>query len=282
MKTLPSALAAHIATRDTTLATALRITRADATVFGFTTHDCDAIISGVTYRANPGLEITDIQISANAAVGNLELTTLHDGTIFTTPEILGGAWRNAAFQIFRYNYASIADGTDTLLVGTLGDARILQNKIVVELRDLRQYLQQSVGSVSSKTCRARLGDARCAKDVSAFTATGAVTLASDDGTSFQDTSQTEGDTYFDEGEIRFLTGANAGRSAKVKTFLSAVFVLATPMYCPIVVGDTYRAIAGCRKRLEEDCFAKFNNVLNFQGEPHRKGQNDLTKNVVPR
>ncbi len=44
----------------------------------------------------------------------------------------------------------------------------------------------------------------------------------------------------------------------------------------IQVGDTFDVIAGCRKRLTEDCKVKFNNVLNFQGEPHLPGIDRLT------
>ena len=198
MKTLPTNLDAHIATRETTLATALKITREDATVFGFTTHDVSDPVDGVTYSANPGLDVTDIVIAANAAVGNMELTTLHDGTVFTTADILNGVWRNAAFIIFRYNWASLADGIDTLLSGTFGEATLRQNTVVVELRDLRQYLQQSVGDASSKTCRARLGDARCAKVLTSFTYTGTLTGVTSNQV-FQDTSRAEAVNWFDEG-----------------------------------------------------------------------------------
>ena len=52
MKTMPSALALHIATRNTTLATALKITREDGAVFAFTTHDIDDLVGGVTYLAS--------------------------------------------------------------------------------------------------------------------------------------------------------------------------------------------------------------------------------------
>jgi hypothetical protein len=47
------------------------------------------------------------------------------------------------------------------------------------------------------------------------------------------------------------------------------------------VGDTYSVHAGCRKRLAEDCLAKFDNVLNFQGEPHRPTVDDLTASPEP-
>jgi uncharacterized phage protein (TIGR02218 family) len=280
VKTFAANLTAHLATRETTLATALKITREDGTVFGFTTHDIDDVVSGVTYSANPGLDVTAIETAANAAVGNLDLTTLHDGTVFTTADILNGVWRNAAFTIFRYNWAALADGVDTLLAGTLGEATLRQNTVVVELRDLRQYLQQAVGDASSKTCRARLGDARCAKVLTAFTHTGTLTAAASNQV-FTDSARAEAAAYFDEGEITWTGGANDGLSAKIKSFAAGVFTLALPMYGTVAIGDTYSAVAGCRKRLAEDCVAKFDNVLNFVGESHRQGLNDLTASPVP-
>lgn len=281
MKNLPTNLAAHVATRETTLATALKITRTDAAVYGFTSHDVDDLIDGVTYSADPGLNITDIVLAANAAVGNLELTTLDDGTVFTRADVLGGVWRNAAFLIFRYNWASLTDGIDPLIAGTLGEATLRQNDLVIELRDLRQYLQQAVGDVSSKTCRARLGDARCAKNLAAFTYTGTLTGVTSKQV-FRDSGRAEAVNWFDEGEITWTGGANDGLSAKVKAYAAnGTFTLALPMMGTVAIGDTYSAVAGCRKRLEEDCVAKFDNVLNFQGEPHRKGLNDLTKAAAP-
>lgn len=278
MKSLPAALAAHIATRNTTLATALKITREDAQVYGFTSHDQDAVISGVTYSAQPGLDPTSIIIAANAAVGNLELTTLHDGSVFTSLDVFGGRWRNAAFVIFRYNWASLSDGIDTLLAGTFGEIELRQNRLVIELRDLRQYLQQPVGDASSKTCRARLGDARCRKSLAAFTFTGTLTGATSNQV-FTDSGRGEADDYFGEGELTFTSGANNGLRAKVKSFSAGVFTLALPMPGTVAVGNTYSVIAGCRKRLAEDCRDKFDNVLNFVGEPHRKGLNNLTKSA---
>lgn len=276
MKTIPSALATAYASRETTLAYGLKITRADATVYAFTSHDVDDEVGGITYSANPGLSITDLVIQASAAVGNLELTTLDDGTMFTRADVLGGRWRNAAFELFRYDWANLAGGVDPQLAGTLGEGKMRQNDIVIELRDLRQYLQQAVGSASSKTCRARLGDAKCAKDLTAFTYTGTLTGVTSNQV-FADSGRSEADAWFDEGEITWTGGANDGLSAKVKSFASGAFTLALPMVSEVAVGDTYSVIAGCRKRLEEDCYTKFDNVPNFQGEPHRKGLNDLTK-----
>lgn len=60
-------------------------------------------------------------------------------------------------------------------------------------------------------------------------------------------------------------------SQKVETFAGGVFTLALPMFATSVVGNTYSVVAGCHRRLVEDCFTKFDNVLNFQGERHLPG-----------
>lgn len=291
MKSIPAALAAHYALPVTTLAHALRITRTDGEVFAFTSHHRDAVISGVTYLAAPGLLITDIVTQAGAQVGNLELTTLHDGSVFTTVEVLSGVWKNAAFTIFRYNWATVGgspeDGVDTLLSGTLGEAEIRKNMLVVELRDLRQYLQQPIGSASSKTCRYRLGDSRCgivlAGSPTVWTKTGTVTSVTSNQV-FTDTSRSEPSDWFTEGILTWTSGNNVGLSQRVKDYAlgspaAGEFTLAFAMLSNVQVGDTYSVHAGCRKRLAEDCRDKFDNVLNFGGEPHRPGIDALTESV---
>lgn len=275
MKTLPAALATHIATRSTTLATALKITRADGTVYGFTSHDISDVVSGVTYSANPGLDPSAIVTAANLAVANLELSTLHDGTVFTLAAILSGRWRNAAFTVFRYNWASLGDGVDTLVNGTFGEVTLKQNKVVVELRSLAQYMQQTVGDYTSKTCRARLGDTRCTKSLVAFTHSGTLTTVTSDQV-FRASAIGQAVNYFDEGKITFTSGVCNGLAAKIKSFAAnGTFTLALPLYITPAIGDTFSAIAGCRKRLTEDCRDKFSNVLNFVGEPHRKGIHNI-------
>lgn len=288
MKVIPSALGTHYATRNTTMADALKIIRPDGTIYAFTSHDIDDEISGIDYLANPGLSVSDIVIAANAAVGNLELTTLHDGAVFTSADVLGGRWKNSAFVLFRYNWASIADGIDIQLAGTFGEVELKQNQVVVELRDYRQYLQQPVGNVSQKTCPWRLGSTSrfqgglCMKDISAAPWTMPFTVTSVTSNQvFRDSARAEAADFFGEGSIIWLTGNNAGISQKVKEYAAnGTFTLALPMYATVQVGDTGTAVVGCRKRRDEDCVTKFNNVLNFGGQPDRRGLNNVTQSVT--
>jgi len=275
MKTLPALLDTHIASGTTTLADLLKITRKDGAVYAFTSAADDVTIGGVTYIASQGLDISSLEVSASLAVDNLELTTLDDGTTFTHADVLSGKWRNADFVISRYNWASPADGVEVRMTGTVGDVRLLRGSIVAELRGLQQALQQPIGSVTSKTCRARLGDAMCGVNLATYTFTGGVTTATSNQT-FTDSTKAQAADYFAEGILTWTSGPNTGLSVKVKTFAAGVFTLSLPMLLTVAVGNTFSVVAGCQKRLE-DCRDKFNNILNFQGEPHLPGIDALTQ-----
>jgi uncharacterized phage protein (TIGR02218 family) len=288
VRVIPIDLAAHQALPATTIADALLVERLDGTVFGFTSADTDVTISSVLYHASPGLLVTQIDWSAGFNVDNLELTTLHDGTVFDQADILSGVWRNADFSLFRYNHADPTDGIDGLMTGTVGEVQLLQNTVVVELRGLQQYLQQPVGMVSTKTCRASFADfpqpasarALCGLTAASFTVTGEVTSVTSNQV-FTDSALAQAADYFGEGILTWTTGPSTGQRAKVKLFSGGQFTLVSPMIGTVAVGHEFSVIAGCRKRLEEDCITKFNNVLNFHGEPHRPLVDQITKPARP-
>lgn len=276
MKSLPSGLATHYDGRATTLGYLLKITRTDNEVFGWTSADADDVIDGVTYRAAPGLDVTSIEQTSGLSVDALELTTLDDGSTFTRAEILSGVWNNAAFVLAEYNFESPADGVNVLLAGTTGNVTLRTGSVVVELLGLQQYLQQPVGAVTSKTCRARLGDTKCTKSLAAFTHTASVTSVASNQV-FTASSLGQAADYFGNGLLTWTSGPSAGLSALVRTFASGgVITLSLPMLLTVAVGHSFSIVAGCRKRLAEDCATKFSNVLNFQGEPHLPGIDQLT------
>ena len=262
-----------------TLAHGLRIERRDGLIIGFTSHDRDATVGGQLYEASPGVNVSSLINSEGFNVDNLELATLDDGTVFDSAEVFNGLWTNALFKIIRYNWAT-GNLIETLMAGTVGEASIRRSVVVVELRGLQQYLQQPIGSVSTKTCRARLGDSRCGVALGPFTFSGTVTSVTNNYT-FTDTGRTEAADYFGEGLVEWISGDNAGMRTKIRTHTTGgVFTQALPTFRPIQVGDTFEVIAGCRKRLE-DCRDKFTNILRMVAEPHRPPIDQLTKAPRP-
>lgn len=280
MKTFAAGLAAHYALDATTLCQCVKFTRADATVIAFTTAQVDVTVSAVVY--GPGLELGEIASAAGLAVDNLELTILpdEDGGTITRADLLTGLWNGAAFEIFETSFVDPTIGVNILKTGTLGEVRLDRGRFVVELRSLAQALQQPLGAVTSKTCRYRLGDAGCTVALGPFTHAGAVSAVTSQQV-FTASALPQAAEYFVEGTVTFTSGNNDGYTQKCKVFTSGkVFTLSLPMPYAIQIGDTFSAVAGCQKRLAEDCATKFSNVLNFGGEPHLPGIDALTSPPV--
>ncbi len=284
MKTI-GGLQGHYDSGTTTIAHALRITRPDGKVYGFTSHTTPVTIGGVFYDAKQGLDVSSIVLSGGLEVDNLELTTIDDGTFFDRNEILANVWQNSRFVLFAYNYAAPTQGLDYKLAGTIGGVRLLRGAITMEFRGLQQYLQQPVGVVTSKTCRARFADfpepnpqARCRLNVAAYTDSLIVGSAADRRTFSvsRPSGSPRPNGYYSNGIITWTSGPNAGLRAKVKSYEASpsLIELVSDMPHPILAGHTLQAIAGCSKR-REDCVA-FGNILNFQAEPDIIGVDALT------
>lgn len=273
----------------------LYLERRDGLIISATTLDKAITVSGTTYT--PGAEIMDLVMSAGLAVDNTELTVFPDDA--TDPglrdDLLSGRWNNASFRIFEVNYKAPTDGINTLMRGTFGEVTTLQLSAKVELRSNKQALQQPVGSTTSPTCRARFADYptpvvgnHCTLSPTDWMVAGTVDSVLDNQT-FGDTSRAEPDDWFGEGLLYWTSGANIGLEQKVKVYEGTsdggVFTLSQAMYFDVQIGDEYSVIAGCRKRHEittanpsgvSDCKTKFNNVVNFQGEPQLQGIDAIT------
>ena len=103
------------------------------------------------------------------------------------------------------------------------------------------------------------------------------TLAGTDTTNFvpyasSGSATPQGDAgYFDYGKLTMTTGASAGLSAEVKVYSPGTITLQVQFPRGVQVGDTYTLVAGCGKRFTEDCVTRFANGINFRGEPHLPG-----------
>jgi uncharacterized phage protein (TIGR02218 family) len=289
-KTIPAALQAHYDTGQTALAVGLLIQRKDGELYGITS--CSQplvldltpwdtlpwVLTGETafeFDTRQGLDLKTIESTAGFEVDDSELQTLNDGTLFTEADILAGRWSEARFRIFLYRWdvavPTIANDVETLKVGSFGQTYPGRTVIRQELRCLKELLQHPVGIVSQPTCRARFGSSgpgQCNKDPASFTFSLTVTGVTSNQV-FTASAATQDADYFGNGELLWTGGNNDGLQAQVNEFESGVFTLAAPMVLSVQVGDTFTAIAGCRKRRSEDCRDKFANVLNFQGEPDR-------------
>lgn len=283
-KTVSVGLASHLAGSRTTLATLWKITRRDGQVFGFTDHDADIVLGGLTYVAARGYDPSEISTSGRMNVDNLEVVGFLNAASITNADLEAGLWDFAAVEIARCNWADTSLGVLKLRRGEFGQVTTKGGQFVVELRGLMQYLQQTVGRTTTPGCTHTLGDAKCGVDLEALTVSGAVTGVTSRQV-FTDTTLTQANSYFKFGLVTWLTGANAGAQMEVKESTSAgVVTLMLPMGRAVAAGDTFTITPGCNKGLgrsldsdgeyvddDGDCIGKFDNAVNFGGFAHVPG-----------
>lgn len=269
MKPISSELASHMAGEVTTLATCWKLTLRNSTVMGFTSHSEVITFDGVDYLAATGFSPTAIATSADLAVDNLDIEGMLDSSAITESDVLAGLYDYAEVEIFKVNYQDIGQGRLLLRRGWLGEVSLSRHHFVAEVRGLTQNLVQMLGDLYAPACRAKLGDSKCGINILDYTFSATVTTkTSNQQLGASALIQEIG--YFDFGKITFTSGNNMGISMEVKEYTPGALTLVFPMPYDFMVDDTFTIEAGCDKRFET-CIQRFNNAVNFRGEPHVPG-----------
>lgn len=280
MKTLPVGLQDHLDSGATTLCWCWRLERRDGEVFGFTDHDVALTFGGVTYEAQSGLSASEVRASADLSVDGQDAEgALVSGRI-TETDIYDGRWDNAAVELWRVNWQDVAQRV-LMRRGNLGEITRGRVAFTAETRSLSHYLNQTVGRTYQYYCDAELGDARCQKDVSGATWTGAGTVAGAWGAHMVASGLgAYASGWFTLGRLTWATGANAGRETEVIYHLvvgsEVRLQLAEEPVLAIEVGDTFSVTAGCDKTAPT-CRLKFGNFINFRGFPTIPGDETVIR-----
>lgn len=162
MKTISTALDAHLKGDLTTLCTCWKVTRRDGQQYFFTDHDEDVLFQGDVYEAETSYMRSAVQSDAQMSVDNMEVDGVLDDEKIGLDDLRFGKFDYADVEIFLLNWANPAQGKMTLRSGKFGEVEIHPSgAFKVELRGLIQLLSQTVGDTFSPECRADFGDDRC-------------------------------------------------------------------------------------------------------------------------
>ena len=269
---------AHKNQRSTSVGYALKITRRDAWVIAASTADVVLTVDGVDYL--PRLNMSEFRSAEGLAVGNSELKTINDGEFFARQDVLNNLYDGARYDLFQFDIFNPDLWGTPISSGRLGQIHgAYTNELTIELRDWRQYFQQSIGRQKSPICTWRYGSTTretggfCMKDLTALTVTGTITHVVSDGR-FRDDSRGEAADFFGNGDLTFTTGDNAGVTIKVAEYdFDGTFYVPLTLAHDVQVGDEYTAVAGCRKTFS-DCQAR-ENQLNHGGFPNAVNQDEV-------
>lgn len=280
MQNLPTAFADHLAQEVTTFATCWSIKRKDGVTLYFTSLDRDVVVDGNCYEAADSMSVSAVASQAGLTVDNLEFEGMLSAAAITQEDILSGRYDHAEISIFMVNYAEPTMGKLHLKTGWLGEVTLQGGEFVAEMRGLTSRLQQAIGQVYTSGCRATLGDGRCKVNLASYTISGSVT-ATEAAYAFTDSTKTQANGYFAGGVVMFTSGENAGLSMEIRDFSAGRFSLFLPMSNSIAVGDSFTVSAGCDKQLDT-CIARFNNAVNFRGEPRVPGTDKILETSATR
>jgi len=271
-------LALHLGEDVTTLATCIRVIRRDGTVFAFTSATADLSIDGVVYHAKGGFSpAASVETTQSLSVDSLEIEAILDDEGISEDDLRRGLFDGAGIDVFVVNWKNPSQGKLMLRRGTLGEVTLRRAQFAAEIRGLSQAFATQVGELYQPGCNVRrLGDERCKVALAPFTHTLNLSDVLQPRRQFAHAANLQADHTFSFGTVKFVSGANQGYEAEVKSYAGGVFTCQLPLPFDVAVGDTFEAIRGC-DRTFNTCRTVFANQLNFRGFPHLPGVDEMLR-----
>lgn len=158
MRVVPTAFAARLESGAASLCHAWILTRADGASLGFTDHDRDLTVDGVTCRAATGWTAgayeTGFAPGLSAALGAL------DDAAITADDIAAGLYDGASVACLRVDWSS-PDLFVRLWSARIARLRHEGEAFTAELEGPLAELDRVAGRIFGRLCDAVFGDARC-------------------------------------------------------------------------------------------------------------------------
>ncbi len=275
MREIPQALQAKLDAGATTNARCWRVVRSDGVELGFTDHDQALVSSGLTYEPDSGFAATSAEAATGLSPGTHDVSGILRSNRISETDLIRGLYDGAEVSLY------LVDWTDPevrllLSRGLIGKIRRDGVTFEAEVTGISDLLNRPYGRAYVHSCESRLGDARCAVDLTdpVYRGTGSVVEVTGTGRFTAAGLSGFSKHWFTGGSIAWTTGQNDATRSQTKAHLDAsgLAILETWLApaMPIAVGDTFTITAGCNKT-QSDCRQKFNNLLNFRGFPHMPG-----------
>lgn len=289
-RTLNASLQTKLTAGTTNLCHLATITRKDGTIFRYTDLDTDVTVSGNLYESSDSFAVAAITSSANNGIQSTNCTIFFSADGFTEVDVAKGAYDSAQVEFAVVDYVHPEWGKMILLTGKMSNVNVTNRKQgQFEMNGLLSVGDQKIGELYASECRANLGDARCKIELDDVNQTGIITnqtavpagmLKSFFRMTFDGDDPING--IFNFGIVTFTSGNNVGVSMEIQAQFHADELLYGPlthdiflsMSLPnaIQIGDTFVITAGCDKR-PITCLTKYDNIVNFRGEPFVPGSN---------
>lgn len=256
----------------TSLALCWRLERQDGAGVALTSHDAPLSIGGIAFEPVPGTTPAAVTRGLGLEPHSAEVAGGLSSSALTEEDLAFGRWDGAAVQLTVADWSAADQQPLQLLTGKLGGVNVSGKGFSAELQGAAALLNGAVCPATSPECRAEFGDKRCRVDLGGRSVRANVVECI--GTML--TLDTAVDDRFLLGRLRFLAGENCGRSAVIMSAGGSVIELREQPRGVVEAGCAVELREGCDRRFAT-CVSRFNNAVNFRGEPHLPGNDLLTR-----
>jgi len=276
--------AERFARQAASLCLCLRITRTDGVEIGLTNHNADLQFGGTFFRANPGMSMDSLVMTADLAPDHGDILTGVSDEAVTLKDIDADRYARARAEIWRVDYEDV-NARLLLSAGTIGEITRDGDAISMEYRGQTHALSKVTGRLYQRSCDAQLGDTRCGVDLDTAELRGQGTVSSQDGLRVAVSSLVLEAGIAVGGTAVIEGGPLAGVSRTIRTHTVAgaltELVLWEPFPLDLEGGEAIAVTAGCDKRFET-CRDRFSNALAFRGFPDIPGTDVLAVQTTRR
>lgn len=278
MKSITDDLKTTIENSTINLIRCWKITLTNGDIVGFTTNNEKITYDNVEYLSVSSDNIEDIKSNIDVEEDSFKISNIISSDLISANDILSGNYSNAEIEIFLLNGLNLNQGKVSLLKGKVSDIEYKDNIFIAKVIGLKNELNKEIGDVYTPLCRASFCGEKCKLNKNNFIFNGVISSVKDNST-FSTTDSviiSKANGYFENGVIEFKSGNNIGKKMEIKQFNSGNFILSIELPYILNIGDEFNVMAGCDK-IFETCCDKFNNAINFRGEPHLPGIDIILK-----
>jgi uncharacterized phage protein (TIGR02218 family) len=273
---IETGLGPDLAEELTKLAICWQIVRADGIALGFTTHDNPLLIDGLRYESAPGMAPSAVINTDSVEIDTMEVAGALTADAITQADLAAGRFDGANVRLFMVEWQNPTAGRQLLAAGKLGAVQTGSGSDLsfsATLQGATTALAQLHIETFSPECRAELGDWRCRVAMRGRTIRSWVASVDADQIMVDAIDAGSASDYL-AGAIRVLEGPMAGLDRRVVAVSGASLSLDEPL--AITTGTLVEVRQGCDKQFST-CVSRFENALNFRGEPHVPGGDVLTR-----
>jgi len=167
MRAVPSEMADRLESGAAGLCHVWILTRADGVALGFTDHDRDLTVQGVTCKAASGWTAGAAEAATGFSPGLATAVGGFDDAALTEADLLAGLYDGARVERRAVDWT--APGLSVLLwTARVASAKAEGGAFTLALEGPLAALDRVAGRTFGRSCDAAFGDARCGVDVAAF------------------------------------------------------------------------------------------------------------------